>query len=278
MRFLGKIVLVLSGWLFLGCGGSGSSSGPPGALFNIASGNWRIPLTSSAVPNDPAVGGMLTQNGTSISGVLRVNGSPCFDPIIDQLMVSGSITTDPQNQAGALSLSTAPIRGQVLTVSAEWDRTNGPTLPPLTSPPNPVDRLFGDVTLTGGACATSVSLVRIYLANYAGTWSGRVGGPTWQGNLTATISQSGPDAQGLFHVSGTFAVSGSPCFTSGVIDSNSFAGDIESMTVTMDSGQLVGTARRIVIIQAAVDNINLDFVVHGGSCDGQKVTGSIFHG
>lgn len=100
-------------------------------------------------------------------------------------------------------------------------------------------------------------------------------GPTWAGGLTAVMSQTGPDAQGFSQVSGTFSVTGSPCFTSGTIANNTtFAGDIGQMNVTMDSGVLTGAGQitKGLIAGASFNQVSFNFIVHGGSCDGQSVT------
>lgn len=215
---------------------------------------------------------MLTQNGNSISGTLFVTGSPCFDPVADPLIVSGSVSSD-FNAPNALTLSSQPVRGQVLTVNATWDRSTPPTIPPATAPTNPVARLVGMSSVAGGSCAGTFN-VGIDQTDFSGTWLVLMhssSGAT--ANLTAVMSPTGPDAQGFFHVSGTFAVTNSPCFTSGTINPNSFAGDIGALTVTMDTGQLVGSAYRLIdFSQFGLDTVFFTFTVHGGPCDGQTMT------
>ena len=260
--------------LMWGCGGGGSNnnSGPP--QFTIASGNWVIPLRSSNLSASfPTAGGSLTQSGNSISGILYISGSPCFDPVNDPLTVHGTVSGDP-NAANALTVTTSAVRGQTLSVSATWNRLLNPALPPPTSPPNPVTSLSGSWTISGGACAgTETGPWLFQLGDFSGTWGGNLDGPSWSGRVTAVLSQTAPDAQGLSHLSGTFSVSGSPCFTSGTIANTAFAGDINQMTVVMDSGQLTGSTQISTTFMGglAFNHLSSSFVVHGGSCDGQSV-------
>ena len=96
--------------------------------------------------------------------------------------------------------------------------------------------------------------------------------------MTAQLSQTGPDGQGFFHVSGTFTVTGSPCFASGSITSSSIAGEMNQVTVAMDSGQLEGSGIGFILSftpAGPTNGIDFTFTVHGGSCDGQSVTAGV---
>lgn len=252
----------LLGLLLCGCG-----SGKP--VFTIASGNWSIPLNSGNPTPTIWVGGQLTQNGDTISGIFHLSGSPCFDPVADQLVVHGNVSTSPG--PNGLSLSTAPVRGQVLKLSAGPQASGLPIGPP---PPNArVASLLGTWTISGGACAGTGTADAEINDFGSTTWSGGMTGPSWTGNWTAKMSQTGPDAQSFFHVSGTFTVTGSPCFTSGTIASSSVAGEINQITINMDSGQLVGSGFGLRVIPDTEPQwLYFTFTVHGGSCDGQTVT------
>jgi hypothetical protein len=267
--------------MFWGCGGGSTNpanTGPP--QFNIASGNWAIPLSSPSPSSSPSpfAGGLLTQSGNKISGILYVSNSSCFDPLADPLMVQGTVSSDP-NAAEALSLTTSPVRGQVLSVNATWDRSVlGPGVL-LTSPPNPVVGLTGNWTLSGGGCAATGAdgaLAGFKITSFSGTWHGELLGPSTSssGTLTAVLSQTGPDAQGFSHVSGTFSVTGSSCFAGGTVATTTFSGDTSQMSVTMDSGQLTGSAQMgfTFFVGAVVNQVTLNLVAHGGSCDGQSFT------
>lgn len=271
MRVVAVALLSVS---LAGCGGGGGSNETP--QFTIATGNWTFPLVASVGADDtytgPFAGGLLSQNGNTISGILYVTGSPCFDPVADALTVQGTVSGDP-NAANALTFTTSTVRGQSLSVSATWAQIFNPGLPPPpNSPPNPVSRLEGTWTITGGSCADA-GKSRFKLAGFTGSWRGF---GFFGGQLTGVaLSQTGPDAQGFSHLSGTFTVANSPCFTTGTVANTSFAGDIGQMNVVMDSGQLTGSAQATLLLDAGVyrSTITFNFVVHGGSCNGQSQMG-----
>src|SRR5579883_1546336 len=249
-------LLVLAGLvgLLCGCGGGGSNGGGGGGgspQFALVSGNWKVPFSSSdSAPPTAWAGGALSQSGTSISGVFHVAGSPCFDPVADQLIMGGKLSTDPTGPG--FTFSSAPIRGQVLQFAGDYVP---PAIAiPRPTPPIPVAGLFGTWKISGGPCASSGTTDQVDLNNFGGSW-GTPGepdtiimGPNWSGKWTSTLSQTGPDAQGFFHLSGNFNVSGSPCFTTGTIASSSVAGEISQITINMDSGQLVGSGASFEIV------------------------------
>lgn len=268
MRIPAILLLIVT---VAGCGGGGNGGGggPNGGGFTIASGNWMIPLSNTLdlgtpPPAGPFAGGVLTQSGSTISGILHVTGSPCFDPVNDALIVQGSVSASGANP---LTLTTAPVRGQALTVSATWDNGLNPGSPP-TSPPNPVNNLIGSWAITGGPCAATSSsgfASTFHTTNFNGSW----GNSDW----TASLSQTAPDAQGFSQLSGTLTLKGSSCFSTGTLATTTFAGDISQMTVTTDTGQLTGSAQgtRGLIAGATFPTITFDFIVHGGPCDGQTL-------
>lgn len=272
MRILQIPAAIVLSVSLISCGGSGNSgSGSP--QFTIASGNWSLPLISMS----SEVGGQLTQNGNTISGIFHVSGSPCFDPVADALTVKGQVSG---NGLTPLTLTTTPVRGQTLSISATWDNSLNPGLPTPTSPPNPVENLVGTWQISGGNCTGSAP-GHFQLIDFTNTWTGTIGsnpgpGPTWGGQFNAALKQTGPDLQGFFQFSGTFTISGSPCFTNGTITSGNFAGNSAPVTAVMDSGQMTGSAEISNQLFAGVNTVNISFnlVVHGGSCDGQSVSGA----
>jgi hypothetical protein len=156
------IIFVLIGLLALLVNGCGGSSTPtqqqkPNMEFGVISGNWNIPISppSSANPFLPtaSAGGSLTQTGNTITGILHVNGSPCFDPLADELIVSGTGSND---NSFTVTLNTAPVRGQAISVNAEWDAATQLIPVPGAQPTGPVAVLRGEVTVSGGACAGTI--------------------------------------------------------------------------------------------------------------------------
>jgi hypothetical protein len=239
MRFswLAVYALVLVG--VCGCGGTSNSltsPTPQTAQFGIVSGNWGFSMLSFGSPAIGAEGGgNLVQNGTNISGILHLSGSPCFDPLTDDLFVSGTATGSTTAFDGVITFKTAPVRGQTITF------TSGTLPPPI---PGLNELMVGSFTLDGGTCAPGMhgSMSGVMVPTVTGTWKGAftpfLAGATPLA-ATANLTQSGPDAHGFFQISGNLAFSGSKCFTAGTITSGSVLGMNATLTIaTNDGGQV----------------------------------------
>jgi len=204
-----------------GCGGSSSSTSPTPQV-TIVSGNWGIALTAQPGTFTPMIaGGVINQSGTSFSGILHLQGSTCFDSQLDDLVLSGTLS------ASTITLTSAPVRGQVLAMSVT----------PAANQVDQVKALSGSWTITGGACAGSGTSLMASIPPLTGTWSGPITNAV-TGTVGATLTQSGPDAHGFFQVSGSFAFSGTPCFTAGTIASSSVSGlEADIVLNTNDAAQ-----------------------------------------
>lgn len=216
------------------------------------------------LPNNATAGGSLIQTGSTINGILYVDGSPCFDPVADELIVTGKASNDGSN---TVTFSSAPIRGQVLTV-------NGSVLPLSIIPPNlPQFLLDGSATISGGACAGQVDsqLVNLSLTN---NWSINVNAPPPTPTGTANLTQSAPDGSGISHVTGTFTFMNTSCFTSGTVFSSRVLGDSLQMTINTDTGQLVGSGTFDVSVLMGGPDIRVIFsaAIQGGTCNGQMLS------
>lgn len=224
MRSIWTAVVVASLLALGGCGGSASSTLPPTPQLTIVSGNWGMSLTTQPTPPLGLIlasGGVINQNGNTLSGIIHLQGSTCFDPQLDDLTVSGTIT------GTTLTLTSAPLRGQVLSMS-------------VTPPANQVGdvkALSGMWTLTGGSCAGSGTILMVSVPPLTGTWSGPITNAA-TGTVSATLTQTGPDAHGFFQVTGSFAFSAVPCFTSGSIVSSMVTGlEADILLNTNEPGQ-----------------------------------------
>lgn len=236
-RFLAVCAIFLL-WL-AGCGGSSQNSTAPTPQtpqFGIVSGNWDLDMLSLSPVLGMRAGGNLVQNGTAISGIIHVEGSPCFDPVADDLIVSGTATGGATAFGGAITFSTAPVRGQTFTFTSG---SQPPTLPGLNN------LLNGSFILTEGTCSPEVRgvLAGDVVSPVTGTWKGAftpsLVGATPLG-VTANLTQTGPDAHGFFQITGSLAFTGSKCFTSGTITSSSILGANAKLTIaTSDAGQVV---------------------------------------
>jgi|SRR5215472_1453853 len=249
MRFFLAILSVLA--LALSSCGGGSSSNPlqqAPAQFRIASGDWAISLTPQNTIPLLAAGGSLTQSAGNVSGILHLMGSSCVDSVTDDLVITGTVS------GNTITFSSAPVRGQIFSVTAM----------PFLKPSNDVDLLEGTWELSG-ACAASGTAGAFFVPPMNGTFSGTLsGGMT--GNVSATLVETGPDAHGFFHVDGSFAFSGSPCFTSGTITGgNNFVGGLADLVVnTNDSGQTI-----VLVTHTVFDTVSSTFIVKSGVCSGQ---------
>jgi hypothetical protein len=203
-----------------------------------------FPLGSSLL-----VDGALSQNGTAISGILHTQGSLCFDDNLDDLIVSGTVV------GNTFTLNTASLRGQVLSITAT---------PALVA--GTVQGLTGTWSLTGGTCASSGMSTLLFTQPLSGTWSGPfTNGLT--GTISATLTQTGPDAHGFFPVAGNFTFTGLSCFVSGAIASGSLRGlEVDILLNTSDSGQTQIIASHLS--GPAGERLNADFAVSSGTCSG----------
>ncbi|HYX52362.1 MAG TPA: hypothetical protein VE783_02860 [Candidatus Limnocylindrales bacterium] len=177
-------------------------------------------------------GGNLVQNGTTISGIIHLDGSPCFDPAADDIIVTGSAVGSEKAFDGVITLKTAPVRGQTITI------TSGALPPPA---PGVNSSFTGTFTLAGGTCApqTSGTMTGSMVPSVSGPWKGNFS-PALVGSapigVTANLSQTGPDAHGFFQITGNFSFSGSTCFSSGTVTSSSVLGATTSLTLTANDG------------------------------------------
>lgn len=251
MRFFLAILSVLALALSSCGGGSSNPLQPAPAQFRIASGDWAILLIPPQNTIPLVVGGSLTQSAGNVSGVLHVSLSTCFDSVTDDLVITGTVS------GNTLTLSSAPVRGQVLSVTAT----------PGLNQSSGVTRLQGTWDLSG-ACAASGRADALFVPPMNGTFSGTLSsGMT--GNVSATLAETGPDAHGFFHVDGSFAFSGSPCFTSGTIAAgNNVAGGQADLVVnTNDSGQTIVSV--VHLASGGIDTVSSTFIVQSGICSGQ---------
>ena len=251
MRFSFFAMMGLSMLLWSGCGGS--SSAPASAAtpqFGIASGNWSIILLSQPGlnPGGGRAGGSLVQSGNTITGTLHIVDSLCFD-LQDDLSLSG--TAAKQN----ISFTSAPLRGQTIVFTSDD--------PPLVfSAASTV--ITGSYAISGGACAGEKgSFVAGLIPALTGTWKGSVTG-LFTADVAGTLTQTGPDSHGFFHLSGSFTFDGLSCFSSGTIASSQMYGPITNAVLdTNDSGQ---TLLDTTFGSAPPQHLSAVFSIQSGAC------------
>ncbi len=195
--------------LLSGCAtGAPSTTSPAPNSYTQATGNWQFSSSSTAAARLSSLGGNLTvaADGTTVTGILHPlsTSNQCVSAST-AIAVTGSV-----DSASHLSL-TAPFSGGALTLSGTLsaDRKS------LTSP---------TYTVTGGSCAfpsdrtvtardsTSPITAQQYQpvsGTYAGTLT-TADGQTFP--LTTTLTEtSQPDADGIYHVSGSATSPGNAC-------------------------------------------------------------------
>jgi len=246
--------------LLTGCGGGNSSNSNPSA-FSIQAGNWNVNASSTFAPgNNFIVGGNLTQSGSSISGVMHINNSPCFI-LASDVPVSGSISGQ------TVTLSSAASVGPVVTVSANATSATAMT---------------GTYTVAG-TCADgdkgtiSANLVPSITGSWHGTFTSQVT-PGTTINATANLTQSPtPNADGFFPVTGTVTFTGSPCFTSGTIVQSIAAGSVIGLEITTNDQPTPGEVVFAAIIDSPATGTAAtgSYEIAAGSCVNDTGNGHI---
>lgn len=206
------VVVTVCLWLLtLGCGGGSSANPPTPSTPSFASGNWVITVGSTILTGITYVGGNLTQSGTSVSGIMHVHGSSCYDlDLMTDIPVSGSV-----DSSGAFTLASSSVSGQVITVTGTISGTG--------------NKVFtGNYTILGGCASGDKGIVSgAWVPSITGTWKAtEVSGSTTVSVTSAVTQSATADVHGMFPLSGTFtftATGGSSCSNSATIrGGNSF--------------------------------------------------------
>ncbi len=254
------ICIVLS-VVISGCGGGspGSSATP----LAIQSGNWSISGTSTAGNGSFVLGGSLSQTGNNISGIMHFfsANAACFNSA-DDIPFSGTITGQK------VTLTSPSVAGEMLTVNATGSSMALSGSYSIIPSPG-VTTCIGAVTDQGmftGSLVPSIS----------GTWHGSLVSILTPGTpigVTANITQSStPDAHGFFPVTGTLTFTGSPCFTSGDIQStvlpSNLAGSQLALTIVTNDTPTAGltSLSAALDVPSAGNSMTGSYVVRQGSC------------
>ncbi len=232
-RLLAVTSLGLAGLLaglLSGCAsGIVAGASPSGNSYKEVSGNWQFSSAAAAAARLAVLGGNLTVNGSSISGILHpLSGSKQCLSTSTPIPVTGSI-----DSSSHLTLSSSLSDG-TLTISGDLSADR---------------RSLSGVryTVIGGACAfpaaqaiqtRDIATSPVTAQQYqpvSGTYTGTL--TTSEGEqfpLTSTLTQSSqPDANGVYHVDGTAASPGNKCVpTSLSATASTIAGGSISTTYT----------------------------------------------
>jgi hypothetical protein len=209
MRFIAGVAIVSLMLLMWGCGSGGNSNNGP--MLTLTAGNWLVNMVSTTNPGARSGGGTsLSQTGTTVTGIMHLVSPPCFT-VFNDISVNATVN------GSTLQLNASTVTGQTISVTATGSATS----------------LSGSYTLGGTACPQDQGTFSAVLVPPAtGTWHGTLTsatGPVTE--VTATLTQSGPDTHGFFLVSGAMSFSGS-CLSSGTISIGQASGAVYVLIVT----------------------------------------------
>lgn len=236
--------------LLCGCGGGRIPSppvGPPPLFLNIA-GNWQFTMTSTTAGTSPlTIAGIINQSSTSVSGVVHVNGSDCFDSLTT-IALTGTLT------GSSISLSSTSVVGQVATLTGTIS-----------------DGAFTGTYAINGGCAGADqgNVTGVKVPPIMGTLNGTfTTSERSTFDAVAHLTQSSTSSVGTFGLNGTITFS-TPCFGSGTIKTRTFPsgsfimGTSVALEIESDNGILNFTGT----VNPDTGEIRGDYVVSGGTCD-----------
>jgi hypothetical protein len=231
--------------VFTGCGGSNTSSQT--SELTLTAGNWDFAAASSSGTNF-LIGGNVVQNGTGITGGLRVSNSACI-PFNIPVPISGNISGQ------TATVTSAPVSSQIINATLSGSATS----------------LTGTYSVAGTGCAggDKGSIAGVLVPSITGTWKGTLVSNVSNSTitLTAPITEVGADATGLFGLTGSAAYTGATCFTSGSIiaANSSIAGRTIHIIFSNNDGSNVDLFAAPVN-PASPTTITGTYVLLGGVC------------
>ena len=188
---LSLLPLVLSG-----CA-SGVTRGPSSSpLPDLATGNWQFSSSAAPAARLSALSGTLSGNATAIAGVLHTQSATACVAPAESFEVAGAA-----DENGMVTLS-GPVASGTLTVTGTLS-SDGKSLEDAS------------YTVSGGKCAmaaTAKATAQAY-PPLSGTYSGAFQDADGQvATVVANFSQSSPNANGDYTISGTATPVNNPCF------------------------------------------------------------------
>jgi hypothetical protein len=190
---------------------------------------------------------------------MHIAGSTCFDPLLDDIVLSGT------NTGGALALTSTALNSQVVTVTATG---SGNTL-------------NGTYSIAGGCGAGDKgTLAGVSVPSLSGTWKSNIlSVPGTNVTLTANLTQATvADTHGIFLLSGTYTLSGAQCSTGGNIISVLYTGvwgnnvAVRATTADLGGGQGMAGWTGIISDPSNARTIGGSYYVTQGVCAGTGST------
>ena len=248
--------LVFALTLLCGCGRESlpteptATRTPPATQVTLyIAGNWQFSATPTMPKALPlTIAGSISQNGAALSSALHIEGSKCFDRLTT-IGFSGTVS------AGTISLISAAIEGQVVTLTGNFGNT----------------AFAGTYRIKGGCADGEMGKVIGNNIPYIGnTLSGSL---TNSANRTfdvaGEIAQSGnANSDGSFELSGT-SIFDTPCFKSGTIKPGMFPSGsfILGTTVSLEFETGNGTLAFLGTLSQDRSEISGNYAIASGTCE-----------
>lgn len=259
-----------AGWSGGGCSGIGSCTVAVNSPLSVTAvfgstgsagltGNWEFNTASTAVPGVTSeVQGSIVQAGYSITGVLHVLASSCFDANTN-MSVTGSIT------GSSVTITSSPVAGQVVSFTGTATGTT----------------LNGTYSISGGCAGGDHGTITGFeVPSLSGSWTGSFtsfSGPST--NVTVAVSQGSPFTDGSFALSGTATFQGSTCFASGTITPGAITSPSGSSIIGTFLWVEINTSNGLVVftgdVNQAGSQVSGVYQVYGGSCNNDAGTGTL---
>ena len=223
------------------------------AQASIAAGNWYLQAASQATSGTsqiPQFGGSLAQTGSTISGVLHVNNSSCFDWATD-VPVSGTVT------GGTVTLTSDSIIGQIITITGA-----------ATS-----NLITGTYSIASGCAGGDYgTITAVLLSPATGNWTGAFSSNGTANTATASFSQGSPNADGYSPLSGTFTLSGPQCSFAGTLATQQswILGNLVQAVVNVSDGSVLALNGYFIDVSTSANQMTVNFSISGGTCSGQS--------
>lgn len=257
MNQAARFLFLLGVVFLLACGGSMMST-----MMNqpiMMSGNFSMTAVSQTVSNTVLIGGSVQSDSNGhVTAMMHTNDTSfaCFDNI-SGIMFTGTLT--PQGQ---LSLTSSPINGQTISITAMVS-SDGKTIS------------GGTYSVMGTGCLPSNdhgtltgSAVQVVAGTYNGSFS--MNGSMINASLVLKQGPVSPDGSFPITASATFTNSGA-CggFSSAGSEGGSQKGLFVSTQMVPNTGAVVITFSGL-FTDSSAKTINGTFAVNGGLCDQLK--------
>lgn len=193
MRFVSRIIIAAFCLWICGCGSGNNKVNP---TLNITAGNWQVSTVSTTTHGALGIGGTsLSQTGTTVNGIMHLVFPPCFNSIQD-INVNGTVS------GVTVNLTSSMVNGQMLSLTTAGS-----------------DKLLTGSYSSSGSCGSpdQGTVTVTFVPPATGTWHGTLtsnSGAVTQ--VTVSLTQTGPNADGSFPVSGSVTFSGT-CLAPGTV-------------------------------------------------------------